>query len=172
MASGNTLLWLGPQNVCGPATLAAQLDSIAGTSTPAETIPVLAFDSATTEYADFRCKMPQHYAGGGVTVVICSGAGTATGGVTWEVAFRSIEDDTEDLDTTAHTYDYNTVDVTTLASVVGEVTYDNITFTNGADMDSVGAGDEFVLRIRRKHDDADDTAAADAFLIGMEVRES
>src|SRR6185503_7697094 len=167
MASGNTLLYLTPQAFCPPATIAAQFDVIAGASTPAESFPVLAFDTTTDEYADFRCKMPQHYAGGGVTVVICSGAGTTTGTLQWAVAFRAIKDDAEDLDTTAQTYDYNTVNIGTLPNVQGEVTYDNITFTDGADMDSVAAGDEFVLRIRR--DTGSDTAAADGYLHGIEI---
>ncbi len=170
MASGNTLFYIHPTAAVGPATTAAQFDTIAGASSPAESIPVLAFDTTTVEYADFRCKMPQHYAGGGVTLVICSGAGTTTGTLQWAAAFRSFEDDAEDLDTSAHTYDYNTVNIGTLPSAVGEVSYDNITFTDGADMDSVGAGDEFILRIRR--DTGSDTAAADGYLHGIEVRES
>lgn len=172
MASGNTLCYFSPLASCGPNATAAQFDTIVGTSSPVEAIPVLAFDSTTVEYADFRGKMPQHYAGGGITIIIAHGAGTATGGVTWEIAFRSIEEDTEDLDTTAHTYDYNSLDVATLASAIGEVIYDPMTFTDGADMDSVGAGDEFILRIRRATGDANDTAAADAYLHGLEIRET
>ena len=115
MASGNSLMYFESRAAALPATSYAQFAAIAGTSSPAESIPVLAFDSSATEYADFRGKMPQNYAGGGLTIVICSGAGTATGGIRWEIAFRSIEDDTEDLDTTAHTYDFNGVTVSTLA---------------------------------------------------------
>jgi len=158
--------------VCGPATTNAQLDAIAGTSTPAETFPVLAFDTTTQEYADFRCKMPAHYAGGGVTVTIASSAGTTTGGVVFEVAFRAIKDDAEDLDTTAQTYDYNTLTISTLANAVGELTYDGVTFTDGADMDSVTAGDEFVLRVRRAPANASDTATTDAYIHGIEIRET
>lgn len=172
MASGNTLFYFTPQHGIPPATLYAQQDVLVGTSTPAENIPVLAFDATTQEYVDFRGKMPQHYSGGGVTLVICSGAATTTGGITWEAAFRAIEDDTEDLDTTAHTYDYNSLDVATLPTVQGEVTYDNLTFADGADMDNVGAGDEFILRITRNVADSNDTAAADGFLLGVECRES
>lgn len=172
MASGNTLLYLPPLSCSPPATIGAQFDVIAGTSTPAEGITVLAFDTTTIEYADFRGKMPQHYAGGGLTIVICSSAGTTTGGVTWEIAFRAFKDDTVDLDTTAKTYDYNAVTISTLANVVGEVTYDNITFTSGADMDSVAAGDEFLLRIRRNTGAAGDTASTDAYLHGIEIRET
>ncbi len=172
MASGNTLLWFTPMSACGPASTAAQQDIISGTSTPAEAIPVMAFDTSTVEYADFRGKMPQHYAGGGITVVVCSSAGTATGGVVFEIAFRSFEDDTVDLDTTAKTYDYNTLVISTLASAIGEVTYDNLTFTDGADMDSVGAGDEFLMRVRRATGNASDTASTDAYIHGIEIRET
>jgi hypothetical protein len=155
-----------------PTTAFAQHDIILGASSPAEAIPVLAFDASVTEHIDFRGKMPAHYAGGGVTLIICSGAGTTTGGVRWDVAFRSIEDDAEDLDTTAHTYDYNGVTVSSLPSAQGEVTYDNVTFTDGADMDNVGAGDEFILRLKRTHDDAGDDAAADAWCFGLEIKET
>jgi hypothetical protein len=170
MASGNTLLYLDPRTAALPATAYAQLEIINGASSPAEAIPVLAFDTTTVEYADFRAKMPQNYAGGGLTVVICSGAAGTAGTLQWAVAFRAIKDDVEDLDTTAQTYDYNTVNIGTLANVQGEVTYDNITFTDGVDMDSVAAGDEFILRIRR--DTGSDTLAADAYLHGIEVRET
>jgi hypothetical protein len=172
MASGDTLLYFTAQHGVPPATAYAQQDVIAGTSTPAENIPVLAFDASAREYIDFRGKMPQHYDGGGVTLVLCTGAGATAGGIRWEAAFRSFEDDAEDLDTTAHTYDTNGVSVTSLPSAIGEVTYDNITFTDGADMDSAGAGDEFILRIYRDHDHADDTAAADGYLHGVEIKES
>lgn len=172
MASGQTLLYLDPRSGLAPESSAALLDFLLGTSSPKEAIPILSFDSASIQYIDFRAKMPQNYAGGGITLVVCSGAGTTTGGVRWEAAFRRIEDDAEDLDTTAFTYDYNGVTVSALPTAVGEVTYDNVTFTNGADMDSVAAGEEFILRIRRKTDDAGDTAAAAAYLHGLEIRES
>ncbi len=171
MATGNTLLWLSPLSSCGPNATAAQFDTIVGTSTPAESVPVLAFDSTTAEYADFRAKMPQHYGGGGVTLHLATGGGGAAGTYNFRAAFRAIEDDTEDLDTTAHTYDYNDVDITG-PSAIGEVVIDTLAFTDGADMDSTGAGDEFILRIGRNPADAQDTMAADAYLHGIEIRET
>lgn len=173
MASGDSLLYFSPMSSSGPASSAAQLDALAGASSPAESFPILAFDSASTEYADFRGKLPQNYAGGGLTLVICSGAGTTTGGIRWEAAFRSFEDDAEDLDTTVFTYDFNGVSITTLPNVQGEVSYDNITFSDtGTDMDTLDAGDEFLLRVRRLVSHADDTAAADGYIHGMELRET
>ena len=171
MASGNTLLILTPASGSPPATLAAQWDELVGTSTPAERVPVFAFDPTTVEYMDFYGVMPQNYAGGGVTLQLKTGGGTANGVYTFEVAFREVADDAEDLDTTAHTYDYNSVDITG-PTAVGEVAYDTLAFTDGADMDSVGAGDMFVLRIKRNTADAQDTMATDAYLHSIEVRET
>lgn len=149
MASGDTLLILSPLHGTPPATIYATLDTIAGASTPAEAIPVLDFDDTTQEYMDFYCVMPTTYAGGGLTIIIgYSAAEAATDVVDWEIALRRIADDAEDLDTDAHTYSYNDV-VDTAPSAVGEVAYATITFTDGADMDSVAAGEYFILRITR-----------------------
>ncbi len=172
MASGDSLLIFSPMSSSGPATLAAQLDTLAGASTPAESVPMLAFDSTTAEYADFYGIMPQHYAGGGVTLTAAISAGTATGGVNIRAAFRRIVSDAEDLDTTAHTYDYNNLDVTSLPSAVGEVIYSSITFTDGADMDSLVAGEAFILRFGRDIADAQDDAAADLRLHGLHLKET
>ena len=149
MASGDTLLLLFPQDNSPPATVYATFDIMVGTSTPAEAIPVLDFDDTTVEYADFYCVMPANYAGGGITVTFIWSAAANTNNGVWAAAFREVADDAEDLDTTAHTYDYNTTADLTPPSVVGEVAYDTLTFTSGADMDSVDAGEYFVFRVRR-----------------------
>ena len=149
MASGDSLLILGPSNGNPPATLYATFGVMDGASTPAESIVLLYFDDTTQEYIDFYCVMPEHYDGGGITLtVMFSAAEAASDVVEWQAAFRRVADDAEDLDTTAHTYVYNAV-VATAPSVIGEVAYDNITFTSGADMDSVVAGDYFILRVTR-----------------------
>ncbi len=137
------------------ATLAATIDYRAGGSTPAEQFQVWDFDSSTVEYMDFKC-FAESYGGGGFTITLpWSADGTATGAVIWSAAFRRIEDDTDDIDG-SHTYVYN--DVTDTAPTVdGEVVYPTITFTNGADSDSVAEGDMFILRIRRRADQGGDT---------------
>lgn len=149
MASGNTLHHLFPTDNSSPAATFATFDVMVGTSTPAENIPVLDFDDTTVEYADFYCVMPSTYANGGVTLTFIWSAAQATNLCAWAAAFRRVADDAEDLDTTAQTYDYNTTADLTPASVVGEVAYDTLTFTDGADMDSVTAGDYFILRVKR-----------------------
>lgn len=148
MASGNTLIIFLPQDGCPPATLFATLDTMTGTSSPAEAIPVLDFDDTTQEYMDFYGVLPANYAGGGLTVTMGYSTGDTSDVVDWECAIRRIADDAEDLDTTVHTYDFNGV-VDTAPSVIGEVAYAAITFTSGADMDSLAVGEYFILRVTR-----------------------
>jgi hypothetical protein len=172
MASGNSLITLLPLDNVPPATLYATLDTMVGTSTPVEAIPVLDFDDTAAEYADFYCFMPRNYNGGGVTISFVWSAAAATNTAVLRAAFRAVPDDTEDLDTTAHTYDYNTSGALTPPSVVGEVAVDTLTFTDGADMDSVAAGSYFVLRVGRLPTDGNDTLAGDLSIHAIEIMET
>jgi hypothetical protein len=149
MASGDTLAIFTPMDNSPPATLYATFDVVVGTSTPAESVPVLDFDDTTVEYADFYGYMPSMYGSGGVVVTFVWSAAQATNVGAWAAAFRRVADDAEDLDTTAQTYAFNTTSDLTPPSVVGEVAYDTVSFTDGSDMDSVTAGDYFILRVRR-----------------------
>ena len=58
----------------------------------------------------------------------------------------------------------------TTAGTDGHLSYDTVTFTDGADMDSVAAGDEFRLKLTR--DAASDTMAADAQVTMVIVKET
>jgi hypothetical protein len=175
MASGDSLLILTPFHNSPPATLYATFDTMTGASTPAESIPVLDFDDTTAEYADFYCVMPRNYAGGGITVTIAWSCADHDEGtphvVKWDAALRRVADDAEDLDTTAETYAYNTVEAT-VPSVAGEVVYDPITFTNGADMDSVAVGEYFILRVRRNVTTSGTDATGDASIHAIEIKET
>lgn len=173
MASGSTLITLSPMDGTPPATAYATLDTMTGTSTPAEAIPVLDFDDTTQEYMDFYFFMPRNYGGNGTTILIAySAAEAAPDVVDWEFAFRRVADDAEDLDTTAHTFDYNgTVD--TAPSVVGEVAYATITFTDGADMDNVTAGDYCIGRVTRDPTpDSGTDVTGDASIHFIEIKET
>lgn len=174
MASGDTLAILRAKDAELPATAYAQFATITGGATPTETVPVLDFDTTTQEYADFPCVMPAHYDGGGVTLTFIWAATSATSGeVVWAAAFRHIPDDAEDIDTTAHSYDYNSIGAgATAPSAVGELGYDNLTFTDGADIDSVAAGGAFILRVSRDTADADDDMAGDARLVAIKISET
>jgi hypothetical protein len=175
MASGDTLLVLNPHNAVPPATLAATFDTIAGGSTPNENWPCIDFDASSSEYMDFpNLVMPQHYAGTtGITVTIVWAAPsetTVTDECRWEVALQRVNDDAVALTVDA-AYAYNGVSADP-PSVANEVAYDNITFTDGADMDSVAAGEMFNLRIYRDHDHADDTATGDCCLLAIHIKET
>lgn len=170
MASGNTLIVYTARDGVPSATAGAVHAISAGGSSPAEGFPVLAYDSSTDETVDFIGVMPRNYAGGGLTLTLYWESTQTTGNVVWNAAFRRINDDAVDTDT-SHNYDYNAVTATT-ASAAGEVDYATITFTNGSDMDSLAVGELFVLRITRDADNASDTLTGDAFLVAIEIKET
>lgn len=140
-----------------PGSNPATPDVRVGGSTPAESFSVWDFDATADEMLDFQGTL-EGYDGGGITVKLRWGASSATSNnCVWQAAFRRIADDAEDIDS-SHSYSYNGSGAVTAPSASGELSYDTITFTDGADMDSLADGEEFILRIRR---DADDTSATD-----------
>lgn len=152
---------LFPEGSLPPATLFATFDTRAGGSTPAEAVSVLDYDDTTVEYTDWKVRMPDTYAGGDISIAIdWSATSATTGDVVWEAAIRAVPDDGEDIDG-SHSYDYNAV-TTTTASATGEIVTSTISFTSGADMDSWGAGETAIVRIRRNPGSGSDTMAGDA----------
>lgn len=169
MASGDSLLVLGPLNGYGPDGNFATFVEIAGGQS--ERVPALAFDDTTNEFVDFHCVMPEHYGGGGLTLTVIFAAAAATGVVRWEAGFQRWADDTVDIGG-AHPYAYNHVEGV-VPSAVDEVAYDDITFTDGADMGSVVAGDAFLLRFRRQNSGLTGTnLTGDARLLAIHVKET
>jgi hypothetical protein len=145
------------------AAYAATEDHIEGASVPHELIEVRDFSAASKRYCDFHCHLLPGYDGGGLTFRFATSASATAGGATQyrlEAAIRRIADDAEDLDTTVHTYDYNGASISP-PSAIGEVTYDEIAFASGVDMDNLAAGEDFILRIRRNTDHADDDMPGD-----------
>lgn len=158
MASGTVMPLSGPVPT---ATASAELSSFDGGSTPAEQLICWLFDDSTDEHLDFHGRL-ENYDGGGLTVRLPWTSDATSGDVVWNAAIRRVADDAEDLDT-SHTYAFNSVTATT-ASVAGEVDYTTVTFTDGADMDSVADGEVFILRIRRDADNGSDDLSGDAEL--------
>jgi hypothetical protein len=170
MASGDSLFAFGARDFVPTATLGAAHGISAGGSTPAEGVPHLAFDSATAEYADVTATLPLNYGGGGITLTVKWASGATSNATVWRAAFRRVANDAEDVDT-SHTYDYNSVTATT-ASAVGKWDYADITFTDGADMDSVAAGESFILRIGRDAANGSDDMTGDAFFVLVHAKET
>ena len=159
MASGDTLVVFTALHNEPPASNFATLDT-------RNLIPVLDYDAATDETAQFSSVMPRHYAGTtGVTVTVGWMASSATSGtISLDVAFKSVTDDADDLDTKAYGTPNNANPTT--ATATGEVDYIAITFLDGADMDSVAAGEFFQLEVTR---DADGTTSTDDLVGDMEL---
>lgn len=173
MASGDTLSIFTARDGVPTATVGAVQGILAGVSTPAEGVPTLGFDSATDESVDFIGILPRAYAGGGLTLTLQWASGVTSGAVVWNAAFRRVADDAEDITTTS--YDYATASnavTATTASAAGEVDYAAITFSDGADMDSLAVGELFILRITRDANNGSDDMTGDALLIAIEIKET
>lgn len=164
MASGDTLITLFPRDAEPPTSNAATADLRAQ-------IAVLDFDAATDESVQFPIFMPRHYDGGGATATIGFMATTATtGNVVLTLAWKSISDDADDVDTKAFATAQTVTKATATAS--GEVAYATIAFTDGAQIDSIAAGEYGRLQFTRDADNASDTMSGDAELVFIEIRET
>lgn len=145
-----------------PGSDFAPLSRRAGGSTPNEGLLCWAFDAAANEFMDFLVYLTG-YGGGGLTCTLVWSAASATSGACrWGIAIRRIADDAEDIDAD-HAHDFNYVEATT-ASASGEVSYDTITFTDGADMDSWANNELAIVRLWRNAGHANDTMTGDAEL--------
>jgi hypothetical protein len=163
LSSGNTLLVFKPQDNEPPSSNYATLDLRNGHL-------VLDFDTTTGEAAIFTGVMPRHYAGGGVTVYIHYAMTSATTGTCgWLVAFERIGDGQQDIDSDGFASD-QTVTAVTVPGTSGNVGIVNVAVTDGANIDSIAVGEAFRLRVRR--DVANDTAAGDAELVAVELKET
>lgn len=163
MASGNTLCVFHPYDNEPPSANYATLDTRNGH-------PCLDFDATTQEIAIFTGIMPMTYSGGGVTIYLYSALTSATSGTLgYDVAFELMSDGSTDIDSDSFG-SATTVTATTVPGTSGVILEQSVGVTNGANMDSVAAGDLFRLRLRR--DVASDTATGDAEFLSLEIRET
>lgn len=162
MASGNTLCVFFPADNEPTSTNYATPDL-------RNFHPVLNFDTTTGETAFFTAILPRHYAGGGITVYVHWAAATATSGtIGWLVAFERIGT-AQDLDADSFAGD-QTITAVTVSGTSGIVVITNVAVTDGANIDSIAVGEAFRIRITR--DVANDTAAGDAQLVAVELKET
>ena len=163
MASGDTLLTITPRDGEPPAANFATLDI-------RNNHPALDFDDTTNETTYFSCIMPRHYSGGGVTVYLHYSMTSAVADtVDWDVAFERIGDQQLDIDGDSFAA-VNSVDDTTVPDTAGLVDVASVAFTDGADMDSVAAGEGFRMSVTR--DAVSDDATGDAELLFVEIKET
>jgi hypothetical protein len=163
MASGDTLLIFTPLHNEPPASNFATLDV-------RNQHPVLDFDAATNESTIFSAVMPRNYGGGGITVYLHYAMTSATSGdVDWDAAFERIGDGQQDIDSDGFAAT-KSADNNTVPGTCGHVDIVNIAFSNGAEIDSIAVGEAFRLKITR--DAVSDTAAGDAELLFVELKET
>lgn len=163
MASGDTLLIFTPYNAEPPATNFATLDL-------RNRHPVLDFDATTNESTMFSAVMPRNYAGGGITVYLHWAASTDTTDTHhcfWDVGFELCTGLDMDGDSFAAV---NSVDTDHCSATSGIETVTAVTFTDGADMDSVVVGALFRMIVTR--DATNDDMTGDAELYAIEIKET
>ena len=89
--------------------------------------------------------------------------------VDWDVAFERIGDQQLDIDGDSFA-GVQSVDNTTVPGTTGLVDVVSIAFTDGAQMDSIAAGESFRIKVTR--DAASDDAAGDAEILFVVVKET
>lgn len=126
---------------------------------------VLDFDGSTDEEAVFTGVLPASYAGGGLTIDVFVALTTATSGsVRFQAAIERIEASALDIDSDSFAAFQSAGG--TAPGTNGQVIVVSIALTDGAQMDSLAAGEAFRLKIRR---DADGTSGTDDITTDAEV---
>lgn len=125
--------------------------------------PCLDFDTTTQETAIWSGCLPAGYAGNGITVhIYCSLTSATSGTVGWDVSIERMDASTLDIDADSFAT-AQTVTAVTVPGTSGQLLKMSVNISNGANMDSLAAGEMFRLRVRR--DVANDTATGDAELL-------
>lgn len=165
MASGDTLLQFFPAENEPPSANYATPDLRNGH-------PTLDFDGSTDEEAVFTKIMPSNYGGGGVVVRTWWALTSVTSGdFRVQVGFERM-DAALDIDADSFAAFQSAGGVAPGTS--GFPVAVSVNFTNGAQMDSVVAGDLFRLKIHRDADGTSgtDNITTDAEFLGGEVLEA
>lgn len=134
---------------------------------------VLSFDAGTNEICYFEGVMPSTYSGiTGVTVqVVCISRSGTSGTLEWEASF---ERNNNGLVISSDSFaSSNNVTITIGAAntvIDGAIPGNTIAFTNGAEMDSVAAGEAFRLKVLR--DASTDSCSSDCALMWVIIKET
>jgi hypothetical protein len=133
--------------------------------------PVLAYDAATDELCDWAFLLPSGLGSGTVTISIYYIMASATSGnVKWNVNVEAVSSgDATDLDATT-SFDTSNTSTVTVAATAGYLSTCTFTMTNKDGW--IGGTDYVRVRLTRDANDAGDTAAGDAYLLGFMLQES
>lgn len=180
--------WQSGEDFTANSTIAANHGTFTGVPVPnyAQFLtpngdPVLAFDDTVNEVAVFKMVMPRHYDGTtGITITFGVSSATTTGDMSFAAFLKSITDNVDNahdvgedpsgLKMFAAPQVNQAVDA---AGGVGDVRYFTITFTDGAQMDNIAAGELFYLFVMRDaQDSTNDDMVGDAKLTFIEITET
>jgi hypothetical protein len=158
-AAGKPFILFSPLANEPPAAAYATLDT-------RNAHPVLDFDGTTDEEAVFSGVLSPGYALGGLTVEIWVAFTSATSGSAhFQAAIERMDVSSLDIDADSFVA-FNESGAITAPGTSGQLIKTTVTFTDGADMDSLAAGEAFRLKIRR---DADGTGGTDDITTDAEV---
>lgn len=165
MASGNTLAVLLPQASEPPSSSYASLDTRNG-------ILVLDYDASGEESTIFRGVLPANYSGGGLTLdVYWMATSATTGDVVWGGSIERAQNAGTDQDSDSFATEQTSSAVTTNGTS-GIKNKSTITFSSGANMDSLAAGEPFRLKLARKVANVGDTMTGDAEITEAHLKET
>lgn len=165
MASGNVLWTLIPEMNMPPTSNYATRDSRNGHS-------VLDMDDTTDESAVFKLYIPPYYSGGGITVDIYASFTSATSGnAIFQAAIERVTDSNQDIDSDGFASAQSS-SATAVPGTSGHVKKFTVTFTDGAQMDSLAAGEWGRIKINRDADNGSDTASGDAEFWSATIKET
>lgn len=152
MASGDTLFILTPQGSIPPSANFATLDTIADASTPTTFFPVLDFDGATDEHADWHVTIPSHYSGATGFTFSYKYAVDGSDVDIVEIEFRALHVDDLDILTADLGIDTQTataIQDTPAATPTNKLNYSTTGTMAKANFGSAVAGDRLVIRSTR-----------------------
>ena len=156
MATGTTLVVLTAAHALPDSTAAP------GIINDAE---VRVFDGGSNETAVFETILPATYNGSGIDVILhMAMAATNTGDLVMDTAFAKVTDAVDSY-ATAVSKDGETIPGTALDTFIVTVAH-----TDGAQIDSIVAGNLFRLKITR--DAANDTNTGEMHLLAVELQET
>jgi hypothetical protein len=156
--------YLQPEEAQFLGTAFPAYDKINGTNFP---VARLLYDATTAETAFWKLEAVNYGSGNITCDVIWYAVNATTGVVRWEVALAAItpETDSQDVETKAFAT-AQSVDDTHLGTTSKRLHRATITISN---LDSVAAGDECWLLVRRVANNAADTMANDAALTSVRL---
>lgn len=131
--------------------------------------PTLQFDDTTSWAAIFSAILPRNYGAGGLTVYAHASAIATSGTMGWTVEIERMDDSSLDIDADSFA-GAQTITAATVPGTSGQTLVLNVAISSGANMDSLAAGEQFRLRLKR--DVANDTAVGNVEITMIEIKET